>query len=246
MFPAWKPRVHSFCGGFDDRLAGLAASPTENAMQVAIWIVWFLLLGGVVTGLLVEPMVGWFKAATTAQPYLMGFSKFVLLGTMGELLGARIATGRWRLRGIRLWQRSMIWGFIGILLTFVFPLFSAGVDALLERGLLPGREFPIAAALWKSTLMNVLFGFEMMIFHRFTDTLISKGRLFSFWPVVETYRAIDWKNMFRVVGFALLWFWIPAHTITFMLPEIYRVAAAALLGIALGLIMGFASKKSKA
>jgi len=134
---------------------------------------------------------------------------------------------------------------IGLMLTCVIPLFSAGVDWLLDKNMLPGEGLPVVAALWKSTLMNLMFGFEMMIFHRFTDTLISRGKLFSLWPVVETYRSIDWKNMFNVVGFALLWFWIPAHTITFMLPGEYRVAAAALLGIALGLILGFASKKQK-
>ena len=166
----------------------------------------------------------------------MGILKFALLGSMGELLGGRIATGAWKLRGIRLWQRVLVWGFIGLLLTAIFPLFSFGVDGLLDKGLLPGKGVPLLHALWKSTLMNLLFGFEMMIFHRFTDTLISQGQLFSRWPVVETYRSINWQNMFRVVGLAVFWFWIPAHTVTFMLPPEYRITAAALLGIALGVI----------
>jgi hypothetical protein len=63
-------------------------------MQMLITLVWLLVFCGAVAGLLVEPTAGWFKAATAAHPYLMGFAKFVLLGTMGELLGARIATGR--------------------------------------------------------------------------------------------------------------------------------------------------------
>jgi hypothetical protein len=131
------------------------------------------------------------------------------------------------------------------MLALVIPLFSTGVDALLGRRMLPGAGLALAPALWKSVLMNLIFGFEMMVFHRFTDTLIGRGRLFSTWPAVEVFRSIDWRNMLRVVGLAVLWFWIPAHTVTFLLPEIYRVAAAALLGIALGLIMGFASKKAK-
>lgn len=215
-------------------------------MQILITLVWLLVFCGAVAGLLVEPTAGWFKAATAAHPYLMGFGKFVLLGTMGELLGARIATGRWRLGGVRLWQRALVWGAIGVMLALVIPLFSAGVDALLGRGMIPGAGLALAPALWKSVLMNLIFGFEMMVFHRFTDTLIGRGRLFSAWPAVEIFRSIDWRNMFRVVGLAVLWFWIPAHTVTFLLPEIYRVAAAALLGIALGLIMGFASKKAQA
>ncbi len=214
-------------------------------MQIATGILWLFLFFGIVGSLVFEPSRNSIVAATLAHPYLMGFIKFVLLGTMGELLGGRIATGKWRLTGIRLWQRALIWGFIGIMLTCVFPLFSAGVEDLLGKRLLPGAGLPLMHALWKSTLMNLLFGFEMMIFHRFTDTLISRGKLFSLWPIVETYRSIDWKNMFRVVGGALLWFWIPAHTLTFMLDAEYRVIAAALLGIALGLILGFAAKKSR-
>ena len=38
-------------------------------------------------------------------------------------------------------------------------------------------------------------------------------------------------------------FWIPAHTITFLLPSEYRVLSAAFLSIALGAILAFAKKK---
>lgn len=51
--------------------------------------------------------------------------------------------------------------------------------------------------------------------------------------------------MFHVVGGALFWFWIPAHTGTFMLPPQYRIITAALLSIALGTILGTAKKLSQ-
>jgi len=38
-------------------------------------------------------------------------------------------------------------------------------------------------------------------------------------------------------------FWIPAHTISFLLPAAYRTLFAALLGVALGLILTIAVKK---
>jgi hypothetical protein len=38
-------------------------------------------------------------------------------------------------------------------------------------------------------------------------------------------------------------FWIPAHTLTFLLPSEYRVLAAAMLSIALGLILTITKKK---
>ena len=40
-------------------------------------------------------------------------------------------------------------------------------------------------------------------------------------------------------------FWIPAHTITFILPQDYRVLFAAVLGIALGVLLAIASLKSR-
>jgi uncharacterized membrane protein YsdA (DUF1294 family) len=214
-------------------------------LQILISVIWILIFAGIVAGLSIEQSAAIFKAATKACPYGMGAAKFALLGTMGELLGARIASGKWTIRGIRLWQRALVWGVLGALMAAVFPLFSFGVDGLLEAGLLPGNGTPILHAVWKSIFLNMLFGFEMMCFHRLTDTLISQNKLFTIWPVVETYKSINWQNMFRVVGLALFWFWIPAQTVTFMLSPEHRITMAALLGVALGIILGFAARRAK-
>jgi hypothetical protein len=52
------------------------------------------------------------------------------------------------------------------------------------------------------------------------------------------------------VSFVLLrtipFFWIPAHTLTFMLPPEYRVLAAAMLSVALGAILAFAKRTQQA
>jgi hypothetical protein len=40
-------------------------------------------------------------------------------------------------------------------------------------------------------------------------------------------------------------FWIPAHTITFMLPVSLRILFAAALGIVLGIILALASQKGE-
>ena len=45
--------------------------------------------------------------------------------------------------------------------------------------------------------------------------------------------------LFRTV----LFFWIPVHTITFLLPEAFRVLFAALLGAVLGLILAWAGSR---
>jgi len=211
-------------------------------MQRAITGVWVVVLTAVVTMLAVPASREVFATATKAYPYAMGFLKIAVLGTMGELLGGRIAAGYWRLAGIRLYQRVLIWGFLGWVFTAVFPLFSFGVDGLLGVGLLPGGDTELAAAFSKSFFMNLIFAFPMMVFHRVTDTLIERDRLVGAWPLVEVYTGIDWRNMFHVVGASCLWFWIPAHTFTFMLPSEFRVICAALLAVVLGFMLGLAKK----
>jgi len=216
----------------------------RDGVQRLITAAWLGILAAVVAVLSVPETREVFKAWTASHPYAMGFAKIALLGTMGELLGARIVTGAWRLGGIRIYQRLLVWGFLGIVFTVVFPLFSFGVEGLLAAGLVPGAGSALAAALWKSLFMNLIFAFPMMVFHRITDTLIERGELFSVWPLLEVWRAIDWRSMLHVVGFACLWFWIPAHTLTFTLPAEFRVVSAALLAVVLGGILGFAKKRS--
>ncbi len=213
-------------------------------MQGFITAIWIAILGLVVAVLSVPESRALFGEATQAYPFTMGFFKIAILGTMGELLGGRIALGRWRLSGIRLHQRILIWGLFGWVFTVVFPLFSFGVDGLLSKGLIPGRGVPFVVAFWKSFFMNMIFAFPMMVTHRITDTLIERGQLFSLWPLVEVFSNIDWKNMFHIVGTSCLWFWIPAHTFTFTLPAEFRVVCAALLAVALGCILGLAKKRA--
>jgi hypothetical protein len=213
-------------------------------MQKLISAGWLILLGAVIAILALDTGRSLFVEATRAHPYIMGFFKIGLLGTMGELLGGRIVSGRFRLAGIRLHQRALVWGFLGIVFTVVFPIFSFGVEGALAVGLLPGHGCALAHAFWKSFFMNLIFAFPMMVFHRITDSLIERDALFGVWPLVDVFTSIDWKNMFRVVGLACLWFWIPAHTGTFMLPPEFRVISAALLAVVLGFILGLAKRLS--
>ncbi len=209
-----------------------------------ISLIWALLLGGVLTILLIPDTREIFVAATLSHPYLMGLSKFTLLGTMGELLSWKIVSGKWRLSGIRLWQRALVWGVLGLMMTLAFPLFSAGIEGLLAQDYLPGLGVAWLTAFWKSFFFQAVFAFPFMVFHRITDTLIEKNKLFSRWPLVETYRNIDWDNMFKVVGWTIIWFWLPVQSVNFMLPPEYRVVVAALLAVVLGLILGLAKKLS--
>lgn len=209
-----------------------------------ITMCWVILLALVLAILICPRSQQVFIDLTLALPFLMGLIKVGLLGTMGELLGAKIVTGKWKLKGIRLGEKFLVWAVLGVVFTVIFPIFSFGVDGLLKAGLIPGKGLPLAEAFWKSFFLNTVFAFPMMMFHRLTDTAIGNGGLFRKWNIPATFKQIDWDNMFKVVGFACLWFWIPAQVVTYSLPAEFRVMSAALLAIVLGIIMGIAKKIS--
>jgi len=208
-----------------------------------LWLLALLAIGA----LLVLPATHrHFMALTAARPFLVGFAKFAVLATMGELLALRIATGAWSApKGLH--KRAIIWGHLGMIIVLVFDVYAAGVAAALQKGLLPGGGSKLAFAFFVSLIMNLTFAPAMMITHRMTDTWIDlryEGQPAGLAAIVAR---IDWQGF---VSFVLLktipFFWIPAHTVTFLLPPEYRVLAAALLSIALGALLAFAKKKSRA
>lgn len=185
-----------------------------------------------------------FNAATASHPYLMGFGKFAILATMGELLARRIIVGKYE-KPSGLIYRALIWGLLGMAIVAIFSIFSVGVGGLVEKGVLPGKGSALLTAFWISAIMNTTFAPTMMGAHRFTDTVIdlkySRGGKVTTKDVVD---AIDWNGYVSFVLFKTIpLFWIPAHTITFMLPPEYRVVMAAFLSIALGAILAFAKRK---
>lgn len=213
----------------------------KDTLVTLIWIILFVLI---VLMLAMPGSRAVYVELNLAMPYLIGFIKVGIMGTMGELLGGKVVTGKWRLSGVRIGERALVWAVLGTSFVVVFPMFSFGVEGAQKAGLIGFSNVPLMTSLIKSTFMNVVFGFPMMCFHRLTDTAIDNGGLFRKWNIPNTFRSIDWDNMFKVVGVAVFWFWIPAQTFTFMLPPEFRVMSAALLAIALGLIMGFSKKLS--
>lgn len=189
-----------------------------------------------------------FVTLTNSHPILMGFIKFFILATFGELLGRKIATKKWQLSGIAIEQRALIWGLFGVSFSFVFPIFSFGVDGLIRIGLLPifsdGIFQTLSVSFWKSFWINLIFAFPFMTLHRITDTLIDQRGLFKRWPFLKIWKALDWDSMWKGVAPTILWFWLPAHTITFSLPNEFRILVAALLGVILGVILSILKQKS--
>jgi len=186
-----------------------------------------------------------FLEATAAHPYCMGFFKFALLASMGELLAIRITTGVYT-KPIGLLYKAFVWGFIGVVIVIIFRIFSVGVHGLLDTGLLPFKNSTLSFAFFTSLLMNTTFAPTMMAFHRVTDTIIDNKYIKKTSKISHILEKIDWNAFIKFVIFKTIpFFWIPAHTITFLLPSEYRVLMAAFLSIALGAILAFAKKKGE-
>jgi hypothetical protein len=187
----------------------------------------------------------------------LSFIKFAVLATTGESLGLRIQKGVYSYRGFGLLPRAIVWGFLGMLIYMAFAIFSNGTPALLEqlgwedatkvaREGTFGSKLGIAFAI--SVLMNLIFAPVMMTLHKITDThiLYNNGvwnALFKRMDVVSILKHLNWEvHWHLVLKKTIPLFWIPAHTLTFLLPSEYRVLFAALLGIVLGVILSFANR----
>lgn len=208
--------------------------------------IWLVALAAVVAFMITPATKVYFDAWTKAMPYVMGFVKFAILATMGELMAIRIVTGNYKRPAGLLW-RVVIWGFIGLLVTLMFTVFATGVKGAQEAGLLPLAGQKLGTAFFISAIMNLFFAPAFMAFHKYTDTYLDlKAARGGKVTIKDITGAIDWDSF---VSFVILktipFFWIPAHTVTFLLPGEYRVVVAAFLSIALGAILAFA-KKGKA
>lgn len=188
----------------------------------------------------------------------MSFAKFAILATFGESLALRLRTGHYNKPGFGLLPKAMVWGIIGLTIKMAFVIFSTGTSVFLEYlGLKGARQSlsetlsitSLVTAFSISTAMNIIYAPVMMTFHRITDTHIAmqggsmKALLVSV-PYRKIFPSLDWDNLWNFVFKKTIpFFWIPAHTITFLLPEQYQVLFAALLSVALGVILSIAAQK---
>ena len=212
-------------------------------------IIWGAVLVVVSLGLLFPASREEFVRLTVNYPYPMSFLKFAVLATMGEILAVRILSGSWsRPKGVL--AKAGIWGVLGVLIGLMFGVFNGGAKAGIEMGLLPGAGGPLGiflAALYTSTMMNVTFGPMMMGAHRISDTYVDRkiDRVEKA-DLMGAIEAVDWVGFIK---FAVLktipYFWIPAHTLVFLLPPEYRVLASAYLSIVLGAMMAYIKRQAQ-
>jgi hypothetical protein len=208
----------------------------------------------------VKPVTDWYLQFNKEHGMVMSFFKFALLATLGEVIALRIKTGNYNEPGFGIIPRMIVWGFLGLAINLAFNIFATGAPAFLAyMGL---KEAPHAMAgsftglklldaFTISATMNLIFAPVMMTFHKITDThIIANGGTISGFlkpiPFGPILKGINWDVMWNFIFKKTIpFFWIPAHTITFLLPPEFRVLFAALLGIALGLILAIGGQKAE-
>jgi len=201
-----------------------------------------------------------YKTTNSAHPYLIGFLKFAILATMGESIGLRLREGIYNKPGFGLIPRAIVWGFLGLTIVMAFKIFAAGAPVFLKtlgiQGAAESLGGPMSGlrlltAFTISITLNTIYAPVMMTLHKITDThIIRNGGTIAglFQPIKfgEIITNLDWKVQYNFIFKKTIpFFWIPAHTITFLLPVEFQVLFAALLGIALGVIISIGVLMSK-
>ncbi|MDD5207859.1 MAG: hypothetical protein PHV36_00585 [Elusimicrobiales bacterium] len=171
----------------------------------------------------------WYIELVKAHPITTAMAQFAVLGTFGEIVSKWLAGRRFFFpfgaRGTVL--RMLGWALLAVCIKYAFTGFVAFVDGLIAHGLLPAMG-ALGKAFSVSLLMNLQFGPFLVIVHRLIDNAID-GK-----P--------NWANLDKGL-LSLLWFWVPAHTVTFLLPLELRIGLAAVWSVALGLILGWYNRK---
>lgn len=199
-----------------------------------------------------------FNALSRSHDFLVSFLKFGVLCTLGESIALRITAGCYNRPGFGLLPRFVLWGLIGLVINAAFIIYAMGVPHLvaalgipLPADALAGGSFAhrLGMAFAVSVLINFLFAPLFMTAQTVASIHIGEtgGTLAGFFSPIavgRTLHGLDWSMLWGFVFKKTLpFFWVPAHTITFLLPTELRVLFAAALGVALGIILALASLK---
>jgi len=192
-----------------------------------------------------------FGAVSKRLPYFMGFCKVAILALFGEMIKNRGKCGSYKLD--LFFYRFLIWGVYGMLFTIVFTLFASGVGVVMAKGLwfgvapVAGVQLTVWQRLWfafsASLWINIIFAYPMMLSHEWFNSLLAKRK---FVGGCEFLAGLDKDVWGSFIPKSIVCFWIPAHTITFLLPESYRILMAASLSLALGFLLSVKPKVASA
>lgn len=168
----------------------------------------------------------------TLHPFLSAALQFAILGSLGEVVAATVRLRKPALpcTPMQLLWKALGWALLGLIIKYGFAGMKGFTQALLDKGLLPAAlGSGVGKAFAVSTLTNIFFGPQMMAFHRLEDNLILGQK--GFIGIEKAW-------------WTLLWFWIPAHTVTFSLPVEFQIGLAAFWGLVLGVILGLSKPKA--
>ncbi|MBM7558770.1 hypothetical protein [Marinitoga litoralis] len=158
------------------------------------------------------------------NPLVSAMIQFAILGTAGDVVSKIITKNKISI--FKVIYSIFVWGILGVIIKFAFTGFNGFVSELVAHNYLPSGK--IYQAFFKSLFTNAFFGPWLIVIHRFLDNL-SKLKV----PTDGIKGAM----------LTLLWFWLPAHTVTFSLPIEWQITLAAVWSFVLGLILGFFSNK---
>jgi hypothetical protein len=205
-----------------------------------------------------KEVYGFYNSFNAQHGMIMSFIKFAILATFGEAIGLRIRTGNYNHKGFGLIPRAIVWGFLGLTIKLAFVIFGSGTPAFLQYlgleeagAIMKSPEIgwlKVFVAFSISATMNIIYAPLMMTFHKITDTHIlnNGGILRGFFKPIkfgEIITNLNWNVQWNFVFKKTIpFFWIPAHTITFLLPADFQVLFAAVLGVVLGVLLAIASQ----
>ena len=165
-------------------------------------------------------------------PLFSAVIQFAILGTLGEAVSRKVAHQKIFNFFVGL-RKAVVWSILAIMIKYAFVGFFGFTHSLVLANLLPQSADKVifVRAFFVSAFTNLIFGPIMIYSHRFLDNLLMR-------------RGRNYSNINGAL-WTLVWFWIPAHTLTFSLPATYQIGLAALWSIVLGGILGyFESKKA--
>ena len=172
--------------------------------------------------------MNWYIETVKAYPIITAMIQFAILGTLGDTIA------KWIIKGqifipyglVTLILKMTEWALLAVFIKYAFVGFGGFVERLVGHGMLPElNKFGFAFAI--SVTMNLQFGPFLVIMHRLLDNMVAKQN--------------NWANINKGM-LSLLWFWIPAHTFTFILDKPFQIGLAAVWSVVLGIILGFYNK----
>jgi len=173
-------------------------------------------------------IINWYVTTVGNYPFQAAFIQFAVLGMVGDLIAAAVTRNRVKYSFFQFLKKMLGWGILGLVIKVGFIGMHGFTVAVFEKFHI-SMAGVLLFAICKSTFTNVFFGPQMMLFHRWEDNLLQGTK--------------GYKGMSAAIK-SLVWFWIPAHTLTFSTANHdVQIGLAAAWSLVLGLILGIARRK---